>query len=225
MRPRGLSTTQFVIWWIVATIVAEGLAALSVLPLLGVTLPKVLLVAALEGILVGTAQSVILRRRPGGLDRIWLVPTVLGAILGRTFEFESDVSSVAAAIVDWSLAAHWVIGMAVGAAVGSVLALPQAVAMRTRVRAAWRWVPMRAVAWGLALPLLLVIGAVWSHAAPGSSPWFATALIFGLMLGLVGLIEGWGMARLTGASVVETFSSSRHDCKLSSSEVDEPGRP
>jgi len=194
---RPLSTAHFILWWIVVSVAAEGLAALAVLPLLAVTLPKVAIVAALEGVLVGAVQTVMLRRRPGGLAQIWFAPTLLGAILGRTFEFACDASPVAAAIVDWSLAAHWLIGIAVGATVGAILAVPQAIAMRTRVRASWRWVIVRAVAWALALPFLLVIGAVWSHATPGSSPWFATASIFGFMVALVGFIEGSAIARLT----------------------------
>lgn len=190
---------KFVTWWIVAGIVADGAAALAALALQAVSLEKVLIVAGIEGILAGAFQCLLLRGRSGRLEQIWLVPTVLGALLGRMLEYECDVSPVAAAIADWGLAAHWAIGMLVGASVGAVLALPQAAAMRTRVRGSWRWIVVRAVAWGVALPLLLLIGAVWSHAGPSATPWSATAAIFVVLVALVGLIEGWAMARLTAS--------------------------
>jgi len=78
------------------------------------------------------------------------------------------------------------------------MAVPQAFVLTGRVQRAWRWIGVRAVAWSIALPSLMLAGS-WLADASGSglaALVFAMFVTFALVGTLVGLIEGIGLVDL-----------------------------
>lgn len=181
--------------WTATVVVAGAAAAFATLRLAAVTFDLVLVVAAIEGVLAGVGQVIVLRLSASSLAARWLVPTLAGTLLGRAFEYAVDTSSLAGRIEHWPVAAHWVLGALFGAALGAIMAVPQIAALGWSERAG-RWLGARALAWALALPLLLIIGSLWSRFGTAPFLWPATALVFLLMLVIVGAIEGFAMSRV-----------------------------
>jgi hypothetical protein len=89
-------------------------------------------------------------------------------------------------------------GALLGALVGALMAAPQAFILRRRIKQAARWVAIRALAWSIGLPSLLLAG-VW---IANMSAYGITGLVlamfasFALVGAFVGLVEGYALTRL-----------------------------
>jgi membrane protein YqaA with SNARE-associated domain len=152
----------------------------------------------LEAIVLGVLQVLILRYARPGLQRTWFIATVAGTMAGRLLQFGIDMGAAHAVPITWGAPFEYAGGFAVGALVGAVMALPQALVLRHRVPGAERWIAARALAWGCALPLLLFLFGI-EAALPATVKANAMILVvatFAIVAVFVGAIEGIVMHRL-----------------------------
>lgn len=182
--------------WIAVSVVAEASAVALAALTFATTALGVLDAALLEGLLLGLGQRFVLRalgRHPAGG---WVLATLLGAIVGRLAEFGADRSTLAATVGAWAPGAQYGAGAALGLVIGALMALPQTFVLRRTTRGTWRWIAARAVAWGIALPLLGLTGSLATSAAAGDVVPNVVGLVAGVAA-IAGAIEGLTMARLT----------------------------
>jgi hypothetical protein len=199
---------RFVLSWVAVSAVTEVIAVCVALLVPAVTWGTVVLVVLLEGLLLGFGQRWILRSVRPGLESSWIAATMAGALLGRCVQFAADTGPYAAIVFEWNIAAQAGIGAALGALVGGIMALPQAVVLKNRVDRPVSWVAARALAWCIALPLLMLAGgglAAVSSAGP-SIVILALFATFGAVAAFVGSIEGVVFERLLHKRPVVTRS-------------------
>jgi hypothetical protein len=89
-------------------------------------------------------------------------------------------------------------GALLGALVGALMAAPQAFMLRRRIKQAGRWVAIRALAWSIALPSLLLAGAWIANMSAYGIMGLVLAMFasFALVGAFVGLVEGYALTRL-----------------------------
>lgn len=198
LRARPTSRT-IVIGWIAVSLVAELLAAAFALLAMATTVSGVLLAAAIEGVVLALGQRLLLvsaagRRFANG----WAIATLAGALIGRTLEYAIDVGPAASGASHWQPLAQIAGGVALGLVVGAVMALPQTLVLQRRIPRAWGWLLTRALAWAIALPLLLLAGSlVTAFSATSLSAVGASVLsVVAVAALLAGAIEGTVMATL-----------------------------
>ncbi|MGD2252415.1 MAG: hypothetical protein PVF70_05800 [Anaerolineales bacterium] len=213
---------SFWLRWVTATAVSEmvglsvsfgigyGLGTLSMggrplLPPLAFA-GLMILTGIFEGLVVGTAQWCILRRRVPRIGWLrWGFATTLGAfvawVLGMLpstlMEFGAPLSNDGApGLPEYGI---YLMAAAMGAVLGIVLALPQWVVLRRHVhRAAW-WIPANSLAWLLGMPIIFA-GAGWiTEQCAG----------FGLILSVLGmlLVAGAVVGAVHGAALVRLLDS------------------
>jgi hypothetical protein len=209
-RQRRLQRWDWSFWlrWVAANAVAEVLglglaAAVGVGMILGVGEPKSLAVAvmmagvmiaagACEGVIVGVAQWMVLRRRLPRLQRRdWVLATAMGSLVAWTLGMapstlavlNQDASSPTPEPSDLLV---YVLAAAMGAALGVVLGIPQWRVLRRYVQRAHWWVWANAAAWLAGMPLVF-LGA--GSSPVGAPPW-SVALMIALTIAAAGATVG-----------------------------------
>jgi hypothetical protein len=186
----GLGTT-----FVIGLQVAPSLDRLSgVVSTLSAMLLAIALGTVLEGVVVGFAQEVVLRRN---LDRLrprsWLTATAAGAALAWTLGMiPSTVASLASADSGSSQAPEppmlvtLLLAAGLGLVAGPILGLSQWTVLRRHVDHAGRWLWANALAWAVGMPLIFLGMDVvpW-----GGQPTIVTLSIYAVC-GLAGLIVG-----------------------------------
>lgn len=186
----------FVAAWIATSVVAETTAVLFGVLSIAINVPAVLAVAALEGLLLAIGQCALLVRPTGTwFTTAWAAATVAGAMLGRVVEYHADVR-FGPETVQWTMPAQIAGGIALGFAVGAVMALPQALALRSRTERAWQWIAARGIAWAAALPLLLLTLDIAPATANGNGMGVMLVAVVALPAIVAGAIEAIAMMSL-----------------------------
>ena len=155
-----------------------------------------ILVGTLEGIVVGIAQWLVLRRPIQNMSwRVWVLATAIGAFVAWTLGMipstlmATNTAAAAAAAPPPEMSDVVMYGLAalMGAVLGPILGLPQWLVLRRHVQKAGWWVLANAAAWALGMPVVF-IGA--SSAPPGG---------FGLGVVVVGIVTGASAGAVVGA--------------------------
>ncbi len=162
----------------------------------------VVLLGALEGGVVGSAQWLVLRRPlPALRARAWVIATVVGAVAAWLIGMiPSSAAALGgsgnAAAREPPAAAVLVLAALLGIVAGVILASPQWLVLRRQVRAAGWWLPANAAAWMVGMPIIFAaVGAIPEGAG-------AAVIVTGMLLTLavtgaaVGAIHGAVLVRL-----------------------------
>jgi hypothetical protein len=196
-------------------------AASGVAGVLGVALGAVLLGTFLEGVLVGAAQVLVLRRPLPHLRAVtWVLFTALGAfvawtlgmipssVMSLTMEATSAASS--APPMECSNALVYALAAAMGLLVlGPLLGATQTLALRRHVRRAGWWIPANAAAWMLGMP---VVFAGMNLLPPGDFGLATVLVVLAVTVvagAVVGAVHGVALVALTGGSKAESASAAR----------------
>lgn len=193
----------FVVRWAGAYAATECAVVIVASLTLATTWPWVVLVATIEGALLGFVQGRLLRDLGPHTVRDWTLATIAGVLLGRAIEFAGDGSALAGAILSGPLALQIAAGAALGALVGAAAGSFQAVLLRTHVRRSARWVGVCALAWAIALPSLLVAGFATGQLSGTVPVWHAVLailMVFAAIGGVTGAIEGGALALMLRAA-------------------------
>jgi hypothetical protein len=187
----GLGTT-FVLGREVAPSLERATGAATVV--LG-ALAAVFLGLILEGVLVGLAQEVVLRRRLVALRRgRWIFATAVGAGLAWTLGMipstvmALSTSDAAASSLPVEPPALFQYGLAVllGFVTGPILGLAQWTVLRRHVARPAKWLWANAVAWAIGMPLIFL----GMDRVPWTEPRSTVALSIYGVCGAVGLVVG-----------------------------------
>ncbi|WP_304452991.1 hypothetical protein [Nocardiopsis sp. YSL2] len=144
-----------------------------------------------EGLVLGSAQALGLRRWLPGTAVPWIVATVVVAGLGWAAGSLPSVLSDTEGMTEPAVPVVVGLAASLGALMGAALGAAQALVLRRRVAHPWRWVGASALAWAGAMPVIF-LGA---SAAPAE--WPAPVLLLlgmgtGTMAGAVlGGVGGW----------------------------------
>jgi hypothetical protein len=190
--------TQFIASWAAVSIVAESTGAAVALVVAALSWVGAIPVVLLEAFLLAGGQRWVLRGQHAGLERGWFFATLAGTLLGRSVQFAADGSGIAAAVAMMPTAVQAACGALLGALVGALMAAPQAFILRSRIKQAGRWVAIRALAWSIALPSLLLAGAWIANMSAYGITGLVLAMFasFALVGAFVGLVEGYALTRL-----------------------------
>jgi len=148
------------------TLVISGLLLVNAQKTMGVVPAAVLAVLAgtfIEGIVVGTAQWLVLRRPIKSIKwRIWVLATAIGAFIAwtlgmipSTFMFAS-ADSGGAAPAQMSDLMIYALAAVMGLVLGSILGVPQWVVLRHHLPKAGWWVLANALAWMVGMVIVFV---------------------------------------------------------------------
>jgi hypothetical protein len=178
----------------------DGVGLLSAL---GVAAVAIAAGTAIEGLAVGTAQWLILRRPLPGIDwRTWAGATALGAGVAWTFGMlPSTLMSIGqdagqGTATEPSAAIVYALAFAMGLVLGPVLGCAQWMVLRRHVRGAGLWMPANALAWAFGMVIVFAgVSAVFDRGvSPGS---LALAILSLAVTGaVVGGIHGLALVRL-----------------------------
>jgi hypothetical protein len=196
-RPQSQNWWDWNLWlqWVIANVAGEVLGlglvgAVATVMVLAIGEPETTLVVlmmagvmiaagALEGIIVGFAQWLVLRRRLNRLSRReWVTATAIGAFVAWAIGMTPstlmalDQSAGSSPPPEMSDAVRYALAAVMGAALGTVLGAPQWHALRRYVSGAPLWIWANAAAWAVGMPVVF-IGA---GAAPASSSALSVAL-------------------------------------------------
>ena len=190
--------TQFVASWAAVSIVAESTAAAVALVVAAFWWVGAIPMVLLEAFLLAGGQRWVLRGQHAGLERGWFFATLAGTLLGRSVQFAAEGSGIAATVAMTPTAVQAAFGALLGALVGALMAAPQAFILRRRIKQAGRWVAIRALAWSIALPSLLLAGAWIANMSAYGITGLVLAMLasFALVGAFVGLVEGYALSRL-----------------------------
>lgn len=192
-------------WWVLATIVGEfiGIGMIAVTSAIASHLTTVNTVAllhivgALEGIALGLAQWLVLRRYVKHVGW-WILATMIGAIAAWLIGLQVTVIlilifSKSAFVTTSAALLKAVFGL--GVWVGTVLGFSQWLVLRTHVRRGALWIVANAFAWGVGL-LVAWVGATLVN--PGELRFeialvgIATGVTIGVVVGAItGLVLIW----------------------------------
>ena len=165
---------------------------------------------AAEGMIVGYAQTMVLRRRLPQL-RSWISATVVGAVAAWTLGvLPSTVMSFIGAAshessAEISDALQLLLAAPMGMVAGAILGFPQWLVLRRYVSRAGWWLPANALAWGCGMPLVffaagaMPAGSALSMAVVAAGSLAATGAVVGAVHGgfLVWLLASANGARNT----------------------------
>jgi hypothetical protein len=218
-RPQSRNWWDWNLWlrWVIANVAGEvlglGLAgSVAIVMVLTIGEPETAPVAltmagvmiaagALEGVIVGFAQWLVLRRRLRRLNRReWITATVVGAFLAWAIGMAPSTlmalnqSAGSSPPPEMSDAVKYAFASVMGMALGMILGAPQWRAMRRYVPAASLWVWANAAAWAVGMPVVF-IGA-------GSSPAGASALSVALTVVVTIAAAGASVGAIHGVALL-----------------------
>jgi hypothetical protein len=156
----GLGTTVVLGWR-----VGPELARLSgFTSALSAGLLAVVLGTVLEGVVVGVAQELVLRRRLTQLrPRSWIVATAIGAALAwvlgmvpSTVMALTSSESASQSSAEPSVLVTIVLAVGLGLVAGPILGIAQWTVLRRLVQRAGRWLWANALAWAVGMPLIFL---------------------------------------------------------------------
>jgi hypothetical protein len=198
-RPPSRNWWDWELWlrWTFANVAGEVLGlglvgAIAVVMVLTIGDPETALVAltmagvmiaagALEGVIVGYAQWLVLRRRLCRLSRReWVTATAIGAFLAWAIGMAPstlmalDQNAGSSPPPEMSDALKYALASVMGVVLGTILGAPQWRVLRRYASGASMWVWANAAAWAVGMPVVF-IGA-------GTSPVGASALSIALKL-------------------------------------------
>jgi hypothetical protein len=205
--------------WLVATTLGETLGfavpalvaslAWDLHPLL--SLPLIVLAGVLEGLVLGVAQSVVLRREFLGFSRpAWVAATAIGA--GAAWLLAMLAVTSAPVWTEWSPVATIPLGIVLGSALLASIGFAQWTVLRHHVARSRTWVPVNAVAWAMGIGVLMGISTPLWHEGQPTVLVIAIGLLGGVAMALtVALVTGLWLARLVaprshGSSAARTPS-------------------
>jgi uncharacterized membrane protein len=194
---------SFVLRWVAIYAATECVVVIVASLTLATTWPWVVLVATIEGAILGLAQGRQLRELRPRFVRDWTLATIAGVMLGRAIEFAADSSPLAAQILAGPYVLQILAGAALGALVGAAAGSFQAVALRNHIRRSARWIAVCALAWSIALPSLLLVGFATGQLSGSVPVWHAVVailLLFGAIGAVTGAIEGGALAAMLRAA-------------------------
>lgn len=182
----GRSDRRFWCRWVLANTLGEalGLGGPLVVLLNALTRPGgpgraamviglVLLLGAVEGTFVGTAQWLVLRTRLPNLPlRKWILATAAGALTACTLGALPGVRidlSTPGSVPDISGYPILPIGIALGIMGGLTVGIAQWPVLRCQVGKGWLWVPANVVAWMVATFIIAAAGSSMTLGATLSS--------------------------------------------------------
>ena len=160
---------------------AEALIWLGLFTLLG----------AFEGAVVGLAQWLVLRQRlPGLTRRSWVWATIIGAVatwfLGMLpGTIMSVIGNDGGDLPDLDGTEALVMETALAIMLGAILAIPQWWVLRRHVGMAGWWLPANALAWAVAMPLIILAAGL-----PLPNSLFPLLAIAAAMIVGVGAVTG-----------------------------------
>jgi hypothetical protein len=215
LRQQSRNWWDWNLWlqWTLANVAGEvlglGLAgAVAIVMFLTVGEPETALVAlkmagvmiaagALEGVIVGFAQWLVLRRRLRRMSRReWITATAIGAFAAWAIGMAPSTlmalneSAGSSAPPQMSDAAKYALALAMGAALGTILGIPQWRVLRRYVSGASLWVWANAAAWAVGMPVVF-LGAGASPAGSSALSVASTVIITIAAAGAsVGAIHG-----------------------------------
>jgi len=191
--------------WVIANSLGEavGLGAASLLgaalalgiqAAFGTLAPLVIFVVAVlagtfEGLVVGAAQSLVLKQAlPALRPRHWIAASAAGAfvawVLGMLPSTLIDFGAAAAGSApppDIPDALQYLFAAGLGLLAGPILGFAQWIVLRDHVRGAGWWLPANALGWALGMPLVFMVAG----SAPPSG---ITAGFVLLVLGVIALV-------------------------------------
>ncbi len=203
---------RFKLWlqWIVANAMGEllGLGTVSIVALfLASRLDEsvvstllfallMILLGAFEGIAIGLAQWIVLRKIISRLTkRSWINASLIGAVIAWTLEMlPSTVINLAAQSESIPLVINEVqvilLASITGVVLGFILALPQWLVLRRYVRRANWWLGANSVAWAFGLPLIFLVAGTVTEGAAKLQIIATLLLAIATAGGIVGAIHG-----------------------------------
>lgn len=190
--------------WIIACMLAEALGiagvatayALDDRGLVGHGALAILAAGAWEGLCLGTAQALLLRRR-GARASLWIAATMLGAIAGYGLSLLgrlAEAPAPKAESVDPSLGLLVLMGLGMGVAMGALLGAAQATTAR-RALSIRRWTLANMLGWAPAMAVIM-IGA-------GSAQASWTLLEIAGSGALCGALAGLSVGAATGRALAQ----------------------
>ncbi len=203
LRGRALLGTWFV-WVTIAEVVgflAPAVAgAVTADATTVMALPAVLLAGAIEGVVLGLGQGLVLRGAVPDLPVLrWVTATTAGAVVAYLLGMLP--STMSGAVAAWPVWLLVVLGVPAGLLLLGSIGTAQWLVLRRYVRRSASWIVTTAVAWTAGLGVFLVVSMpLWQ---PGQ------ALVLTVGIGaLGGLLMAATMAAITGAGLVRLFERS-----------------
>ena len=218
-RPQSRNWWEWNLWlrWALANIVGEvlglGLAGvIAIVMVLTIGEPESALVAllmagvmiaagTLEGVIVGFAQWLVLRRSLRRLSRReWIMATAIGAFaawaigMAPSTLMALDQSAGSSPPPEISDAVKYALASVMGAALGMILGAPQCLVLRRYASGASLWVWANAAAWAVGMPVVFV-GA-------GASPVGASALSVALTVVVTIAAAGASVGAIHGVALL-----------------------
>ncbi len=202
--------------WVVATTLGETVgfafpalvAALAwdLPPLLGV--PLIVLAGVLEGLVLGAAQSVVLRREFLGFSRAaWTAVTAGGA--GAAWLLAMTAVTSAPAWSEWSPWLTAPLGIVLGSALLASIGFAQWTVLRHHVARSRTWVPVNAAAWAVGIGAFMIISTPLWHEGQSAAWVVAIGLLGGVAMAVtVALVTGLWLARLVARQRSRSSTSS-----------------
>lgn len=163
--------------------------------------------AVVEGVVVGLAQVSVLRRAiPGFAWPPWVIATSIGALVAwllgmmpsTFFQAMAKGTEVAASAAPFDPPLILQLGLAVamGAALGPFLGVPQWLVLRRHLPRAGRWVLANSVAWAAGMPMIFLATGLIQPGWPNAAI-FAAIAVGCLAAGLVvGAVHGIWLVRM-----------------------------
>ncbi|NYE20573.1 hypothetical protein [Microbacterium immunditiarum] len=195
--------------WIVIVTLGEalGFAVPAVVGVLTVDtpafMPLILAAGAIEGVLLGLAQSVVLATVIPRLRRLmFIILTAAGAVLAYVLGVGLSASSET--WLAWPLAAQILLVATVAGALLATIGTAQWIELRRHLRRAAWWIPGTAAAWLIGLGLFFALAPPLWH--EGQS--IAIAIVIGIA---AGLLMALAMAIVTGLTLRALLTASRRD--------------
>ncbi|MEO8260987.1 MAG: hypothetical protein ABI566_00345 [Pseudolysinimonas sp.] len=196
--------------WVVTCAGAEaiGMGASASAARLADGLPPVawLAIVIVGGLVEGTALGVLqarwLGRRIPGLSRVgWIVVTLLIAGVGWALASAPSALGSPDGQPAPPMASVLLGAAALGAVMGALMGVAQALVLRHHVHHPWRWIGISAAAWTPAM-VVIFAGATIPDASWPTPEVIALGVVTGVVAGgLLGAISGGLMKTLTGPSI------------------------
>lgn len=156
-----------------------------------------------EGVVVGTAQWLVLHRPFPTMNwRAWVVATAIGAFIAWTLGMlpstllSASSETGGSAPTEPSTAVVYGLAALLGLVAGAILATPQWVVLRRHVRRAAWWIPANAVAWAPGMVLAFVGADLIFSASIGVSTIVLAIATLAAIGALVGAIHGLALVWL-----------------------------